>query len=513
MYGKHGKINNQPIKMKTITKPLSFTLFLLIILFFTTSKSHAQEDYQEWLKKQQEAFQEFKDKRDKAFTEFLKKEWQEMQAFQGLKRDEKPKPPKIPVAEKVPPMEKLPPKDIRPAKIRIIKDIPIPKIPPPVQPDQEEEAAPVDLDKSESVQVNFFDAPLKMYYDRVLKAPVSNKINNETISAYWSAMSRANYESALTRAQYFKDKLQLNDWGYGYLLYKIAEKMYPDSKNQRKLFVWFMLSKSGFEAKIGHTSDDIYLLLPSENFMYSVPYLTIDDKKYFIISFEGKPERVNTLFTYNGNYPGAKKQINLKISRSPNIKSVAGSKNLKFKYRGLDYVVTVKYNKSVVNFYKNYPQTNLEVYFDAPISPDANYSLLNALKPIVEGKPETEAVNLLLRFVQTAFAYKTDAAQFGREKYLFSEETLFYPYSDCEDRSILFAYLVRNLLGLEVIGLDYPGHIATAVHFSGEVDGDYVMHGNKRFVICDPTYINAAIGMRMPAVKNAKPGVIYLSMK
>ena len=46
------------------------------------------------------------------------------------------------------------------------------------------------------------------------------------------------------------------------------------------------------------------------------------------------------------------------------------------------------------------------------------------------------------------------------------DEPLFYPYSDCEDHSVLFAYLVRELPGLEVIGLDYPGHVATAVRFS-----------------------------------------------
>ena len=80
-----------------------------------------------------------------------------------------------------------------------------------------------------------------------------------------------------------------------------------------------------------------------------------------------------------------------------------------------------------------------------------------------------DAVNVLLRFVQTGFSYLTDSEQFGREKFMFPEETLSYPYSDCEDRSFLFAYLVSSLLGLDVIGLDYPGHVATAVKFSSPV--------------------------------------------
>jgi len=121
---------------------------------------------------------------------------------------------------------------------------------------------------------------------------------------------------------------------------------------------------------------------------------------------------------------------------------------------------------------------------------------------------EQQAVNFLLRFVQTALKYETDEQQFGEENYLFPEETLFYPYSDCEDRAVLFAWLVRSLLKLQVIGLDYPGHVATAVHFNQPVAGDAVEYQGKRFVVADPTYINANAGMTMPDFKRYKPTVI-----
>ena len=133
------------------------------------------------------------------------------------------------------------------------------------------------------------------------------------------------------------------------------------------------------------------------------------------------------------------------------------------------------------------------------------------LKPLVDGKSELEAVNLLLRFVQTSLKYKTDEGQFGIENYLFPEETIFYPYSDCEDRSIFFAWLVRNLLGLEVVGLDYPGHIAAAVRFNEKVKGDAFRMNGKRYVVTDPTYINASAGMSMPDFKKSKPGIIRIS--
>jgi len=128
----------------------------------------------------------------------------------------------------------------------------------------------------------------------------------------------------------------------------------------------------------------------------------------------------------------------------------------------------------------------------------------------MQGMDEQQAVNFLLRFVQTSLKYKTDEEQFGKENYMFPEETLYYPYSDCEDRAVLFAWLVQSLLGLDVVGLDLPGHVATAVRFNGQVPGDAVTYNGKRYVVADPTYINASVGMTMPDYKNTKPGVIKI---
>ena len=92
----------------------------------------------------------------------------------------------------------------------------------------------------------------------------------------------------------------------------------------------------------------------------------------------------------------------------------------------------------------------------------------------------------------------------------FADESLYYPYCDCEDRSILFTRMVRDLVGLPCILIYYPGHLATAVCFEEQVNGDYIMLGNKRFVTCDPTYIGAPIGATMPDMDNQSAKVILL---
>ena len=170
--------------------------------------------------------------------------------------------------------------------------------------------------------------------------------------------------------------------------------------------------------------------------------------------------------------------------------------------------VTVNVPKALVDFYKNYPSCEYSVYAKAAVNPEVANTLLSSLAPLVKGKSETEAANILINFVQTAFQYATDDEQFGYEKPFFVEELFYYPYSDCEDRAVLYSYLVKNLLGLDVVFLDYPNHIATAVRFNENVSGDYLMVGGQKYTVCDPTYIGATIGMTMPVYKSVAAKVL-----
>ena len=113
--------------------------------------------------------------------------------------------------------------------------------------------------------------------------------------------------------------------------------------------------------------------------------------------------------------------------------------------------------------------------------------------------------------MQTAFEYGYDDKIWGGDRAFFAEETLFYPYCDCEDRSILFSRLVRDLVGLKVILVYYPGHLASAVCFDTDVKGDYIQLNDDKFTICDATYIGAPLGRTMPGMNNEKATVILLN--
>ena len=131
-------------------------------------------------------------------------------------------------------------------------------------------------------------------------------------------------------------------------------------------------------------------------------------------------------------------------------------------------------------------------------------SLKVSFEPLIKGKSQSEALDIILNFVQNAFKYQVDNKQFNREKVMFPSETIFYPYSDCEDRAILFSYIVKILLGMDVVGVKYPNHMATAVKIQEKIKGEYILNGKKAYIVADPTYINARIGMSMPKFIGSK---------
>lgn len=504
-----------------------FVGIMIIVLLSFSYILIGQDDYETWKQKQQEKLRQYKSKQDKAFVEFLEKNWESFAAFKGEQRDETPKPKEPPVvteSQKKTHEEESKTHEIQQGKIetdkvqssqeslqtrkqeKIVKEVVVPEVE-----EQEEHNSMVMIDKTApKIDVKFWGLPITYNYQPSLTAEL-NPLDEKAVANFWYIASNTDFEALLTQLNESREKMNLNDWGYCLLVNEIGKTISGNDENVSRLFVWFMLTKSGYECKVGYSEGKVFLLLPSANTIYGVSYVLIGEKRYYAMSFDKKEKLDFAINTYEGKYPNADDLIDLSITQSPRINKTIVEKELKFKYAGIEHKIPVRYDQNAAEFFRDYPQTSLDIYFNAPLSPEATQSLILGLKPIIEGKTETEAANILLRFVQTAFQYQTDGDQFGREKSFFSDESLFYPYNDCEDRSIIFSYLIRQILERQVVGLDYPGHIATGVNFTLEVPGDFILVDGKTYMICDPTYINADLGMAMPQFKNVEPKIIELA--
>lgn len=473
-------------------------LYSVVIMLATLclSTTQASDDYQQWLKGEQQAFSGYLEQMDKEFTDHLKKQWQAFQTHSGITRDETPKPKTLPIAPDI-----TPPQTTRPQPIASVTTPEIIEPPPPV----------VVTDKN-ALSIDFFGTKVSLSIPSgVEKLSFSQPANKDKIAAFWEELAKLDSQKLQQSLKQASQQLQLNDWGTVQLSYQLAKKLYRDNE-RRILLSWFLLSKSGYNVKLGHDRQTVFLLVPTKQTIYETAYLTIEGERHYLYHFSDTPLSQN-LYTYQGNYPKANKNLDLQLSQTPNLTAVMESRNLQFEYSEKTYSIKLPVNKGVVDFLSHYPQSDLDIYFSAAATPTTAKQMLEALKTPLQERELTDAINLLLRFVQTSFDYQTDQQQFGEENYLFLDETLYYSASDCEDRSVLFAWLVNNLLGLEVIVLNYPGHVATAILLEQPIKGDSVKFQNKHYMVADPTYINANLGMAMPQFKDTTPKIIPISIQ
>ena len=343
-----------------------------------------------------------------------------------------------------------------------------------------------------------------VYVDGALKGicSIGNMRENAIADAYES-MCKADYQALLDDCRKLKKSLNLNDWGV-FLFVREASKALCADENAAVVMQQFLLNELGYKSKMARRADrnQMLLFVAANCQVYGHPYFTKDGLNYYNLTSDDACQ----FYMCQEDSPKAKNKLNMQLNHAPELNT--GMVNTVHKNRSGSVEVAVDVPKSLMEFYNSIPQCDFSVYVNAEVNPSVSNKVLSTLAPLVNGKGEAEAANLLINFVQTGFKYATDQEQFGYEKPFFVEELFYYPYCDCEDRAVLYSYLVRHLLKLDVVLLDYPNHIATAVCFNENVSGDFVTVGGKKYVVCDPTYIGASIGKAMPQFKNVAAKVL-----
>lgn len=468
----------------------------------------ADSEYESWLKAnrfdakaEMQEFQDYMDANDREFVGFLKQQWKKVELKQPIVLDTTPKPVKLPTA-KLPAKQPVNVKPIPEPIVQIQPSKPIKPSTPVPRPD------PVIMPATQQqIAFDFLGRKLVMPKIKASALGFNHKPNSKTIAKHWETMATQKHDHIIKAMGAYQSSLNLNDWAMALLAYEYSKAAQLNSDNARQLFTWFLMVKSGYDVRLAYNSH-VFVLMPSKQALFGVTYFTLNHKKYYAVSLDQQKVNAGRAYTYSGTHDSATKIINFSDASKITPSNAIRSKQLSFKFNGEQHKVKVNYDLALVKFSNSLPQMNIEYYPQQGLPRETGEQLLAQLKPLVAGKTEVQAVNLILRFVQTAFTYKTDGRQFNQENYLLPIETLHYPYSDCEDRASLFSWLIESLLGLDAVLLDYPGHIAAAVHFSKTPKGDSLKHKGITYTITDPTYINASVGMTMPQFRNNKPKVL-----
>ena len=488
-----------------------FKRIILMLMPLAIAPVASAQDFQkifdDFRKSNQQEFDSFADKANKEYAEFLRKGWE---WFEGKE------PVSPPVQEEMAPPVVVPEEELKEEKedkeiqYEVVPEPdPVPE-PVPIEPVQE-----VPDPASKTVVFDLYGTRCTVRFDMDSR-PFLKGSPEEGLAGLWEEFCfYEGLDNLLFDLYGYRESLNLCDWAYYKCVRELCRTVYPDNSTEAGLMQAFILTQSGFTLRLGLGSDGaVYPLMAAECALYDYPYYEIQGQEFYVLEETGDED----MMIMTVEFPAPTHPMRISLEQENMFAENISQTRTLASQRYPEMKTAVSSNLNLISFFDEYPlafvnndlRTRWRFYANVPISAHVRKSVYPEFRRLLTGMDELSAVNVLLNFVQTAFVYEYDDKVWGTDRSFFADESLYYPYCDCEDRSVLFSRLVRDLLGLDVVLLYYPGHLATAVKFSSEVSGDYITYDGARYTICDPTYINAGIGEEMPQFKNVTPSVIKL---
>ena len=485
-----------------------FKSFLLISLLFGLSMftSSAQTDdfyaqYEKFSKHAKAEYEDYRAQCNAEYVKFLERAWKEYKVLPSIPR---------PKDEVVPPtIMPRQDKNKKQAKEILIENVVSPILslpqPKPISPIYENDKV-----EEKNFSFSYMGTTCEVRLPKDLNIRMSG-CESCMIATIWKQLATNAMDNTIRDFLALRLKMQLCDWAYLNLIDTFA-KAFCGHGNEAVIMAAFIYSQSGYKMRLGRDCEKLYLLYGSKHGIYEKGYIVIEGINYYPLD-----DKVERMEISDFSFP-QEQSMSLYIENAQKftIRPSAIRKLASEQYH--DVAIDSQVNLNLIQFYNTYPSSEVngnfmtcwKMYADTPMDESVSQMLYPDIKNKIEGLSDVQAVNQILNWVQTAFQYEYDDKVWGHDRAFFAEETLYYPYCDCEDRAILFTRLVRDLLGLKCILVYYPGHLASAVCLKQQVNGDYISLDGDVYTICDPTYLGAPVGITMPEMDNRSATVIKL---
>lgn len=468
-------------------------IFIFVILCCFTQQIFSQnekESFQKYRERLLSDFQNFRKSILDDYEKFLGGEWKEREMFEGLKSYPLPKPNEQPSRDEDDPVPS--PKTIEPENVTPVE---------PVAPHKPPQQKPVVPNPQNMIQFEWCGLIMQLP-DAKISSNLKSTDKDDIIDFFNILRESCIEKDVIPQIITIAQSSNFNDWCVLLLIESYVRKIKSNSNvNTRNFIIWYMLLCLEYDVRPLFNGKTFFYMVHMPFDIYARTYLTFNNKKYYIYG-EGRIDK-----NVNPNSPDITGDadlypINPIISKPLNIPYRA--KRFSHTFSGCTLSGSV--NENLINILNKFPQMPIPCYALSEGDPKARKQILDQMGKFIYGMSDIEAANFILQFLQS-FEYATDDEQFGYEKPFFIEETLFYPKCDCEDRAIFYYFLVSNLLRNDVHLVSFPNHECNAVNFSQKLNADCYIYQGKQYVICDPTYIGASIGMCMPDFRNVKPEI------
>ncbi len=481
---------------------------------------HAQVDefrkaYEDFKEQAQKEYFDFRKQANKEYADFMRHAWENHKTLPAKSK---------PIEKDVPPIvikeeDKKRPIEDTPIVIDEEIEIPVPAPQPkPISPIKEKEGE----DERWSFVLYGTNMSVRLTSSQRFKL-LELEINE--IAKTWEALSSDNYNNVIRDCLELRIKHQLCDWAYLRLLDKLSSSFLGEGTNEAELFKAFLYCQSGYQMRLAMANNHLYMLYASQHSIFEKPCWKIDEIFYYADNYDAEQIQI-----CEASFPH-EQAMSLYVPNEQNLETIKSANRI-LQSEDVDWLrVDVSENENVIKFCNEYPSscigdnfiTRWAMYANMPLNnntKDQLYPQFVAFFDAVKRSFEEDGtdmrnyapacVDLICHWIQTSFVYEYDDKVWGGDRAFFADETLYYPYCDCEDRSILLTRMVRDLLNLKCALVYYPGHLATAIAVGEDIKGDYIRINGTKFLVCDPTYIGAPIGMTMPGMDNQSAKVIVL---
>lgn len=329
------------------------------------------------------------------------------------------------------------------------------------------------------VRFKFYGNDVQIHFDTSKRVRVKSGTNGELVRCLeW--LNNVTYET-VEDCQQIKKDMNLSDWAYVQLLDRLAEASLGKT-NEAVLMMAWMMDLSDYNVAICKAAKGgLRLLYVTDAELPDYKYREDKERHYYpyndmsLTTFKSY-DRLSTV----GNPVSFRKYGDQKFAVSPtDLITVVSKQNPAFSF-------TFRFNQHMIDFFNSVPRYIYDgddmqrwpIMAAIPLEQYLQGTLVQDMKQKVAGMKQQEAIQQIMWWVQTGF-----------------------DQVDENEKNVILSRLVRDVLGLKVAFINYPGHTATAISITDEdVRGAYVVKNGRHYVICDAAYAGGKVGEELPSV-------------
>ena len=339
--------------------------------------------------------------------------------------------------------------------------------------------------------MSFYGLNLNINVDDLPLMKLSTEVSQVEFNDFVLVVRNSPWDVAFDQLSAQADEILLDDFGR-FNMYKKFVIGQGKGMNTAviKGLVYVALRKDKLDAKLANNLSfmEIYIAM---NAISDEGYSFLRDGKVYYSTNPtgGHPAQIQVLFDSINDNNVSKFDLNLKVI--PKLGDKTKSRNLIYLSKNIVYKANVKYNEYYVNYLNDMP--NLELggqLLSAAVQNHMYKDLDDSIEVWTKTMNGTQKQNFLLSFVQFAFPYKADFDYRLREKRNTVVQSLADEFIDCEDKAVIFLFLVRRYTNTEGVLLfnKKEKHVNCALELPINAASYSFKYQGKKYTMAEPSF-------------------------